>query len=122
MQKRILMLDDDATLAEAFIFALSEYEIVFFSSTEEAKAELILNHDQYDLVLTDYKIVGSLIFGAEFGLWVRLNYKIKVIIMSGNFNEVRKDRNFFEATFSAQMKKPIDLNELRTVIKGVVSS
>ncbi len=87
---KILIVDDDCSMRDCLkaIFKRFGHEVLLVASSGREAIEIIKEHNDIDLVITDQEMPGGM-RGEEVARFVTLNVKpnhpnIKVIMMSGN--------------------------------------
>jgi len=113
---RILVVDDEQTLAAALKEALSnEYEIEVAGDAGEARRLLGLR--QFDLILSDHMMPGK-VQGLNFLVEaMELQPKAKRILLTGYLNPELLTRSVTLARLSACLIKPIELARLRQELR-----
>jgi DNA-binding NtrC family response regulator len=117
---KLLIVDDVHEYLDSLSRALaSEYEVITAASLEEAKQHA---DDTIKLALVDVRLSEAEATnrdGVSFLLWLKQNYpKVPVIMMSAysDFDAAMDSLNFGASRY---LKKPINLRELKEVIKAL---
>ena len=111
-KKRILIVDDSDEIRNLLQDFLSErYEVASCNGYKEAIR--ILEHNHFDIILTDLEMDYSLA-GLMLAERVKSNQKkAKVILMSGSERpEIKKGKNKYDFF----LKKPFDLSDLSRLL------
>jgi len=119
MVKRILIVDDDAELAEEMAEILRDESFIVESTSDALYAEKLINKESYDLYLLDYKM--SYLSGVD--LLKKIKFKdpeSEVFIISGRpaIEKLLEEENVRELV-SAVIKKPFDIETLLQRIKSL---
>jgi CheY-like chemotaxis protein len=123
--KRILVVDDDESVREALAAFLSQegHEVDTASDGVEALARL--DHDRYDLILTDLQMPGM--DGPAFYEALRTRYHFpvrftttlpRVVFMTGT---AREHVEFLKGTTEPILEKPFDLKVVRQVVSVLLA-
>jgi two-component system, NtrC family, response regulator AtoC len=121
MQWRILIVDDEAKIREAFRDVLigdnPEYRIDLAASGEEAIVKIKDALQQYDIVLTDEKM--GKVSGSDLLQWITSNqFEIDVVMITA-FGDVQKAVEVMRSGAKNFIEKPVDSTRLRNVVKGI---
>ncbi len=121
MTKRILVIDDDEAIRKSFVLALEDTPYQVDTAASGEKGIEMEQNASYDLIFLDMKMPG--LNGAQTLLRLRkIDKDVPVYIVTAFYKE------FFEELKSAQedginfeiVKKPIGLDEIVLVAKGVL--
>lgn len=118
--KRILIVDDDAMQLSLMKEIFSNYPVKITTLVDAAKVKNLLEHEQFDLVLSDIQMPN--IDGFELVRIIRNNNNeqiasIPVIALSGKRNLNPED--FTSKGFTAFHPKPLRLEELLLLMKSI---
>lgn len=118
--KRILIVDDDAMQLSLMKEIFSNYPVKITTLVDAAKVRDLLEHEQFDLVLSDIQMPN--IDGFELVRIIRNNNNqqiasIPVIALSGRRNLNPED--FTSKGFTAFHPKPLRLEELLLLMKSI---
>lgn len=118
--KRILIVDDDAMQLSLMKEIFSNYPVKITTLVDAAKVRDLLEHEQFDLVLSDIQMPN--IDGFELVRIIRNNNNqqiasIPVIALSGKRNLNPED--FTSKGFTAFHPKPLRLEELLLLMKSI---
>jgi len=123
-REKVLLTDDDQFLLELTTLILREanLDVIPFSNPVNAK-KAIINHQEFDLLITDIQMPGM--NGFELLSYFRQNNlsPSKAIAITGNITE---DETFKKAGFSGVLRKPFQPEELleaiASVMEGIVAT
>lgn len=109
---KILLVDDDEQLRELLAATLTESGHSVTIATNGRDAQLILDHQSYDLIVSDVQM--PVMNGIELLQWVRANVQTPVILMSGfsRLLELMKPKDIGAKAFLAKPFQPEDLISL----------
>jgi len=108
----VLLLEDDAALAEMILFTLGEeFEIERAANAEEAK--MLIAARPFDVLLCDHMLPGPQ-QGLEFLVEALEHHpRARRILMTGYINPDMISRSMTVAGLSACLMKPVAMDELR---------
>jgi DNA-binding response OmpR family regulator len=112
MPKKVLIVDDDAELAEELTEILQGYGYSSDKASDSVQAEALIKQNCYDVYLFDYKMAG--LSGIDLLRKVKeIHCTGPVIIMSGRpfIEKILKDEKV-DTLVSAVIKKPFDIELL----------
>lgn len=109
---KILLVDDDERLRELLVESLTESGHSVTVAANGRDAQLILDHETYDLVVSDVQM--PVMNGIELLQWIRTNVQTPVILMSGfsRLLELMKPKDIGAKAFLAKPFNPEELNSL----------
>lgn len=117
MENKILIVEDDVVVSKLLYQFLSRSGFQAITALSAEEAEIILQKEQINIILTDVKLPG--IDGITFTKNVKKQYNLDVIISTGYHSEY-----FYEDAInngaSDLIFKPIRLNELMLRINRVI--
>ncbi|MGE0242847.1 MAG: response regulator [Nitrososphaeraceae archaeon] len=110
MADKIVLVDDDRDIINLFaeVLELNGYTVSTFSDPVDALTHLQTNIEDYDLIISDYKM-PCLSGNTLCQKLITINPELKVIIMSA-YADVECDRNF---TF---VSKPLSMPKLLQIV------
>jgi two-component system, cell cycle sensor histidine kinase and response regulator CckA len=110
MTEKIVLVDDDFDIINLFseILELNGYKVSTFTDPVEALTNLQTNIQEYDLLISDYKMprISGNILSQKL---ITINPELKVIIMSA-YADINIDRKF---TF---ISKPLSMPKLLKIV------
>ncbi len=106
---KILLVDDDEQLRELLVETLTESGHSVTVAVNGRDAQLILEHQIYDLIVSDVQM--PVMNGIELLQWVRSNSKTPMILMSGfsRLLELMKPKDIGAKAFLPKPFQPEDL-------------
>jgi DNA-binding NtrC family response regulator len=117
VSNKILLVEDDADLAELFSQALTSggYTVDKFTGPVEACSSFKANPSKYQLVISDVRMPGMT--GLQLVKRINeMNRNVKVLLMSAyELNSLGSDLK--EVTIEAFLKKPMHVNQLLSVVE-----
>lgn len=118
MARRILILDDDPTVASGLLILLNDGSRDIISVRDLASAELVLEHENLDFVLSDVKLTGDFAYeGLDFVNWVRARYPgTRILLMSGAGNP-QLEREAISRGALGLLSKPFEFRELEQFLE-----
>jgi len=121
MKKRILIVDDDAELAEEIAEILRDEGYFVDSATDSGRGEALIGKNIYDAYLFDYKMSG--LTGTDLLRKAKeKDPKAAVLIISGRpFIEKLLKEEKMDHLVSSVIKKPFDAETLLDKIKDLVA-
>ncbi len=121
MQWRILIVDDEQKIREAFKDILlgnsPNYLIDMAASGEDAILKIKKSLHPYDIVLTDEKM--SKVSGSELLEWIKTNQPETDVVMITAFGDVQKAVEVMRAGATNFIQKPVDNTRLRNIVKDI---
>jgi len=120
-RKNLLIVDDDVFYLENLAMVLEdEYNVYKAKSLEEAKS--ILEKESIDVALVDVRLRPDSESEEGFDLlvWIKKNYGIPVIVMS-QYEPMKYALKSVELGAHYFLYKPIDIRELKEILKGALS-
>ena len=118
--KKILIIDDEATIRLVFSHILSNESTALITCKNAREAREVLSRHTFDLVISDIRLGGTRsIEGLE--LLSHINNTApgtKVIIMTGYGSEEMKEDAYRRGAFH-YYEKPIDMNHLVSKVKAL---
>lgn len=116
---KILILDDVIPYLDALTRALSfDYEIIKASNIEEAKNKSDQTIDLFLIdICLDEKRPGVDRSGIDFLKWIKENFKDKPAIVMSAYRDYEAAVEALNLGAFKYLKKPIDLQELKSTIK-----
>ncbi len=117
--ERILVIDDEASLAEMIRDSLEHfgYAATFFSSSRDALLHFNKNPDAYDLIISDITMPDMR--GDVFVEKIRLVHPLIPVIMLTGFNETIDKEKADAMQINALLFKPVPAKELLSTIRQV---
>lgn len=117
--KRILVVDDDALMADLVAKALAEYEVLLAYSGDEALA-LATPGTKIDLVITDYLMPSMM--GDELLGRLRERYPdLKTLVITGHGAVLQRELADWWET-QPHLAKPFTISELRDSVFQLIGS
>jgi two-component system cell cycle response regulator len=117
MAIKILVVEDDVSISKTFVEFLTKSGFETTTAVSAEAAELILNIEEMDIVITDIVLPG--IDGIQFTKNVRKRFNSEVIVMTGYSSEYSYE-DAIKSGASDLIFKPIKLNELVLRINRVL--
>lgn len=114
---KILVVEDDVSISKTFVEFLTKSGFETTTAVSAEAAELILNIEEMDIVITDIVLPG--IDGIQFTKNVRKRFNTEVIVMTGYSSEYSYE-DAIKSGASDLIFKPIKLNELVLRINRVL--
>jgi two-component system cell cycle response regulator len=114
---KILIVEDDVSISKTFVEFLTKSGFETTTAVSAEAAELILNIEEMDIVITDIVLPG--IDGIQFTKNVRKRFNTEVIVMTGYSSEYSYE-DAIKSGASDLIFKPIKLNELVLRINRVL--
>lgn len=112
-RQRVLIVEDEASVRDVLVRALAEYDVIEAEDAEGALDLMVVG--PVDLVITDIalpRMDGCALVARLRDRWP----EIPVLAISGYFG----DRDVQEFEFDGFLDKPIDLQELREAVTGLL--
>ena len=119
MVKRILIVDDDAELAQELAEVLRDCGFSVDNISDSINGKTLIEQNSYDIYLLDYKMSG--LNGIDLLKRIKeKNMKSLVFIVSGRpfIENVLKEENV-DSLVAGVIKKPFDVEALLQTIKSV---
>ena len=116
--KRALIIDDEPDILELLSITLQRMTVDSDCAKDLAEARNLLKEQHYDICLTDMRLPDG--DGVNFVSYIQKNYPslpVAVITAHGNMESAIQALKFGAFDF---LTKPVDLNLLRTVVKGAL--
>jgi two-component system response regulator PilR (NtrC family) len=116
--KRALIIDDEPDILELLSITLQRMAVESDCAKDLAEARNLLKEQIYDICLTDMRLPDG--DGVNFVSYIQKNYPslpVAVITAHGNMESAIQALKFGAFDF---LTKPVDLNLLRTVVKGAL--
>jgi two-component system response regulator PilR (NtrC family) len=116
--KRALIIDDEPDILELLSITLQRMTVESDCAKDLAGAQILLKEQHYDICLTDMRLPDG--DGVNFVSYIQKNYPslpVAVITAHGNMESAIQALKFGAFDF---LTKPVDLNLLRTVVKGAL--
>ena len=116
---KILLVDDDEQLRELLVETLTEAGHSVTVAANGRDAQLILDHQIYDLIVSDVQM--PVMNGIELLQWVRNNVQTPLILMSGfsRLLELMKPKDIGAKAF---LSKPFQPSELLSLVDKSLAS
>lgn len=116
-RKRILVVDDDETVAREIETILQRDGFSVEKAHDGLEARVLLCHRQYDLVLSD--IYMPILDGVGLFQFVQETDRVPFILMSG-FTDLRRYAEENELDFAGLLSKPFGREDLLSVVTAVL--
>lgn len=111
MKKKVLIVDDDASIQRLFVWSLREPELEVDCASNGKEALELIDKKYYDIVVTDYKM--PVMNGYEFIKELKIKYPNKHIIgITSGTNE----EYLYKAGADVCIHKPFTLFEVNNLI------
>ncbi|MDD5439758.1 MAG: response regulator [Candidatus Omnitrophica bacterium] len=120
MLKKILLVDDDAALAEETAEILCDEGYCVEHVSDSLQGSQMIRENTYDIYLLDYKMTG--LTGVDLLRQAKQkNPRSVVIVISGRpfIEKILREENVHDLVFAA-IKKPIDIETLLGMLKALV--
>jgi two-component system, cell cycle response regulator CpdR len=120
LSNKVLLVEDDADLAELFSQALvtGGYTVEKFTDPLEACSHFEENPTKYKLVISDVRMPGMT--GLELVKRINeINRNVKVLLMSA-FEVNSQSSELKELTIEAFLKKPMHVSQFLSVVKKAI--
>ena len=117
-QKHALIIDDEPDIRELLAITLQRMDVDSTCTENLSGARKLLKGNHFDICLTDMKLPDG--DGVDFVSYLQKNYPtmpVAVITAHGNMESAIQALKFGAFDF---LSKPVDLNLLRTVVKGAL--
>ncbi|MCA9551587.1 MAG: response regulator [Myxococcales bacterium] len=117
--KRVLVVDDEAPLGNAFRRALRQHDVTAVTSGREAVA-LLTEDSDFDLIFCDLFMPD--VSGMDVYAWIknhRPGLEADIVFMTGNTFS-GDGRQFLEKVSNKRLAKPFELNDLRRFVAEYV--
>jgi len=117
----ILVVDDDPALLDITLQLIEHlgYFGTAATGSNEAIRKIKENPETYDAVLTDYSL--PIINGVELSKMIKeLSVNLPIILCSGKV-DLLDEGEIYQAGIADVARKPYTLNELDSIIKGVIT-
>lgn len=119
--QHILVVDDEMAITDLVrsFLRIFGYRVTTFSSSEEALADLRLNPDSFDLVITDHHMPKKT--GVQLAIEIsKIKNEIPVILTSGDSNFLLEE-NVAASGFKGCIAKPFNLDNLLVAVRKVLA-
>jgi len=112
---KVLIVEDEALLAMSYKMALEEgeFEVVGIASSADEAFRLSVTKKP-EVVLMDITLKGEL-DGIDSAKFIRTNYNIPIIFITGNTDEMTKKRAL-EVKPRGYLEKPVDCEKLHQAL------
>lgn len=120
MKKKIVIIDDDPVTLKLLETTLLRQGYKVFSAENGIQGLDLVIREKPDILISDMLLPG--IHGVDICRKVRENHEldnIKIIMMTGVYKDAAYLLGDLECKRDGFLKKPIDLNELETVIENL---
>jgi len=120
VQKKILVIDDEAVVREIFVLALKDYAVIL---AEDGISAVRKYQEQPDisLVLMDVHMPG--LSGASLLVALRRqNPSLKIVVVSGYGPQIGQDEAFLRAHVQAWVEKPFDIAVIKNICAQLLES
>lgn len=113
MGQRILIVDDNSVVAHGLSVLLNDGHRIVFSARDIASAELVLENEDVDLVLSDVRLTGDFSYeGLDFLDHIRnFSPDVQVLLMTGAGDPELEGEAHRRGALGL-LKKPFDLHDL----------
>lgn len=120
MERKVLIVDDDANLREGLCESLELEGFVCFQAKNAKEALDIVKKDMPDVVIMDIQLPDSI--GFQLCQEIRkISKEIVIIMMSGRFLSSEEKTQGFELGADEYITKPFDIRELSVRIRQLLS-
>lgn len=122
----VVLIDDDQDVLDLFSIFLESYlniDLFTFTQIDEAKKFLNAERDNVKLVISDYKL-GNDTYGTDIIDFIKQkNIESYVILLSGyDIDVIDKDSKYRSLEYVSYLNKPLDLNNFKNTISGMIGS
>lgn len=119
-KKKILIMDDDPTIADLLTEALADEGYETFMTTQSLRFYDAVREHQPDLVMLDL-MMPYLDGRDELKLMAMgVDHKIPVIVVTAYLSAVNEEKEFREAGVAHIVYKPFDLDRLIELVKNTI--
>jgi DNA-binding response OmpR family regulator len=120
MAKRILIMDDDPTIADLLTEALADEGYETFMTTQSLRFYDAVHEHKPDLVLLDL-MMPYLDGRDELKLMAMgVDHKIPVIVVTAFLGAINEEKEFRDAGVAHIVYKPFDLDKLVALVRGTI--
>ncbi len=120
MARRVLVVDDEATVGEtiARVLALDQHQVEIATGGPEAM--LAFERGRFDLVILDYQMPGMK--GDELAAALKALAPQEPILMMTAYGETLRLAGSFPLAVDRVIRKPFDVDELRAAVRDLTAS